>query len=166
MPSGRTTPEGHDTGASERTPPRVDFYVLEAVSSSGRTLAACRLAEKAWRTGHRVHLLTTSVSETRELDDLLWTFRQASFVPHAPSPGGSLPSEFEIQSTPVWVSEMPIPGARADVLINLTDHVPLEFRDFRRVAEIIDGTGEGRHSGRKRFREYRGNGCEVHTHEI
>ena len=61
---------------------KVDFYLLGAGHNS-HALFACRLAEKVWRLGHRVYLLAADPPAANELDDLLWTFSQGSFVPHA-----------------------------------------------------------------------------------
>ncbi|MEZ5578324.1 MAG: DNA polymerase III subunit chi [Candidatus Competibacteraceae bacterium] len=44
--------------------------------------SACRLADKAYGLGHTVYLFTASEARAAALDDLLWTFRQDSFVPH------------------------------------------------------------------------------------
>ena len=61
---------------------QVDFYVLKDDSALHRVQFACRLADKAYRLGHRVYIHTESAEQTRQLDDLLWTFQQNSFVPH------------------------------------------------------------------------------------
>lgn len=69
-------------------PGRVDFYVLAGPKPAARLRFACRLAEKAYRLDHRVHLQTGSAAEAEQLDELLWTFRQGSFVPHELAPPG------------------------------------------------------------------------------
>ena len=54
---------------------QVDFYVLKDDSALNRVQFACRLADKAYRLGHRVYIHTESAQQTRQLDDLLWTFQ-------------------------------------------------------------------------------------------
>ena len=61
---------------------RVDFYVLEQADNQARLRLACRLAEKAWQQKQQVLLLAPGADDARTLDDLLWTFRDRSFVPH------------------------------------------------------------------------------------
>ena len=61
---------------------KVDFYLLGEGADS-RERIACRLAEKAWRLGNRVYVLAPDQAAAQALDELLWTFSQGSFVPHA-----------------------------------------------------------------------------------
>ena len=48
-------------------PGRVDFYVLAAADATARLRFACRLAEKAYRLGHRVHLHAGSPGQAAAL---------------------------------------------------------------------------------------------------
>lgn len=140
---------------------RIDFYVLEQAAPQARLRFACRLAETAVKRQHRVHALTADPQSAAELDELLWTFRAESFVPHgieAPDAATELP-------VTIGCDAATAPG-RSEVLINLTPSVPACFEGFQRVAEIIDASDEGRHAGRERFRFYRDNGFEPQTHRI
>ena len=62
---------------------RVDFYILAQPDERERQLLACKLAEKAWRPDHSVYIHTRDPADAEHLYDLLWTFRDGSFVPHA-----------------------------------------------------------------------------------
>lgn len=138
---------------------RIDFYILGDANQAGRYLTACRLAEKAFGLGHRVHVHTASPEEATRLDDLLWTFRDGSFVPH------ELVREDGADS-PVTVSDRWEPTGECEVLINLAPDVPPFFSRFHRVAEIIDRDEEQRRHGRERFRFYRDRGYDLNTHEL
>ena len=61
---------------------RVSFYLLNSQDVQSRQQFACRLAEKAVRQGNKVMIATGNEAESRELDQLLWSFRPESFVPH------------------------------------------------------------------------------------
>lgn len=137
---------------------RVDFYVLAADDDAARWRFACRLAEKAYHLGHRVHLHTDSAADAARLDELLWTFRQGSFVPHEVIGGVTTDS-------PVTIGcEGHAPGA--DLLINLAESVPDFSAQFPRVAEIISGNAAARAIGRQRYRHYQGLGREPVTHHL
>ena len=144
-------------------PGQVDFYVRRETSLDALESFACRLVETVWQRGHAVLVLAASDIAARRLDDLLWTFREESFVPHrrvgSDGPVASEPaSEPVIVSTPgVWASEL-------DVLINLTASVPAEASRAARIAEIVPASGAGRDAGRERYREYRNRGFELRTH--
>ena len=141
-------------------PGRVDFYVLAAADAGARLRYACRLAEKAWRLQHRVHLHAASAGQAAQLDELLWTFRQGSFVPHEVVAAGAS------ASSPVTIAHGPASPPAADLLVNLADELPEFVAACPRVAEVIDETGTGRQLGRERFRRYRQAGRAIETHDI
>ena len=96
----------------------------------------------------------------RELDELLWTFRAGSFIPH------EIETPQSVAATPVVIGHAADTDAEADLLINLADSIPSFFDRYGRVAEIVDASEDGRRSGRKRFSFYRDNGYEPNTHKI
>ena len=142
-------------------PLRVDFYILAATDNSARLRFACRLTEKAYGLKHHVHAHTCSAAIARELDELLWTFRQGSFVPHE-----LLLPETQETVAPVTIGHVEQSDSSGDFLINLADEIPPFFDQFTRVAEIIDSTSDCRRMGRERFSFYKDNGFEPNTHNI
>ena len=121
---------------------------------------ACRLAEKAWHSGHRVFIHTASNETAAQLDDLLWTFRADSFVPHAVSHS---PAD---EAPPVLVGGDAAPQGSLDVLINLDENVPVAAKRCTRLAEVVGPDPLSRESARKRYRLYRARGCSLHYHTL
>ena len=140
--------------------PRIDFYVLPDYRDNGRALLACRLADKAYGLGHTVYILAASEAQAVALDDLLWTFRQDSFIPHERYP---LASE---ESSPVLVGMVSPADANAQILINFTDKLPEGFERYQRVVELVDQNPEVLAKSRERFRQYRERGCAPETHKL
>ncbi|MBI3774300.1 MAG: DNA polymerase III subunit chi, partial [Gammaproteobacteria bacterium] len=58
------------------------------------------------------------------------------------------------------------PDVNADVLINISDELPMFYSNLARVAEIIDGEEAVKLKGRDRFRRYRECGCTMLSHPI
>ena len=139
---------------------QVDFYVLPGDSLQNRVQFACRLTDKAYRLGHRVFIHTESAEQTSQLDDLLWTFQQNSFIPH------SVYQDADEVPAPVLLAHDAEPDASSQVLINLAAEVPLFFSRFERVAELVDENAEVRRSGRSRYAFYKERGYPLRTHEI
>ena len=138
---------------------RVDFYVLNDTAPQGRELFACRLIEKAYKLGHRVFVNTADATQTRAMDDLLWTFSQGSFVPHALSTSSDTDSPVRIGHN--------TPGTQdQQVLVNLAPSIPAFYDQFTRVAEFVDPVEPQRGQARERFRQYRDKGCQVATHDV
>jgi len=145
--------------------PRVDFYVIGDPGPGACERMACRLAEKAWRQTHRVFLHAVSSEQAERLDELLWTFRADSFVPHA------LSGRPEAEEVAVLIGggepAFRTPGERsADVLINLAETVPPFYERFGRVAEVVGASEAQRRLARERFRYYRERGCQVASHKV
>jgi DNA polymerase-3 subunit chi len=144
---------------------RVDFYVLPGTEAGGRLRFTCRLSEKVYGLGQRAYAHMASAAEARQLDELLWTFRAGSFVPHelvnSRTADAGVPPVI-IGAGDDFHSDQP----SGDVLINLADQIPPFFDRFERIAEIIDGTAECRRLGRERFSFYRDNGYAPDTHDI
>ena len=142
---------------------RVDFYVLDG-GGDARERFACRLTEKIYRLGHRILVHPQGAAHGRELDRLLWTWRDGSFVPHLAWEAGIDPEDAD--ATPVIVGDGGEPAVVAVVLVILSDEVPAFFSRFERVAEIVDGDPARRSRSRERFAFYRDRGYPMDTHRI
>lgn len=141
-------------------PGRVDFYILAAADAAARLRFACRLAEKAYHLKHRVHLHTASAAAAAEVDALLWTFRQGSFVPHEIVRAG------QASQSPVTIGHGADHPPGADLLVNLSADLPEFSAQYPRVAEIVEDSEQARELGRERFRRYKQGGRETVTHNI
>ena len=64
---------------------RIDFF---EVKGPRWDLALCERVEQAYAAGLRVYVWAESQADARHLDDLLWEFREDSFVPHGLWQGG------------------------------------------------------------------------------
>jgi DNA polymerase-3 subunit chi len=140
---------------------RVDFYVLERVDEQARLILACRLTEKAYRLKNTVYLHAKSRADAERLDELLWTFRDGSFVPHALADDSD-----DAAASPVTIGCEAGPAKPRDLLINLCDAIPDFAADFPRVAEVVNKEPDCRRMSRERFVEYRNNGHTIQTHKI
>lgn len=140
---------------------RVDFYILSGTGEPSRHNFACRLAEKAYRLNHTVHIHTANQQQAERLDELLWTFRDGSFVPHQ-----LLDLTYRHTNAPVTIGfeEKAIGGQ--DLLINLTEEIPKMANSFPRVAELVTSDKQSRQQSRKRFVHYKELGVELETHDI
>ncbi len=134
---------------------QIDFYILNDTAGDR---FVCKLAAKAWRQNHRIYIHTGSELQAKAIDDLLWTFRDISFVPHARVDDDLQPE------TPILVGcGEPSPGF-GEILINLAHPAPEFFTCYQRVLEVVDG--DGRQQARARYRYYQERGYSPSTHQI
>lgn len=138
---------------------RVDFYVLSEAGEKARQTFACRLAEKAYRMNNTVHILAADADSAKRLDDLLWTFRDGSFVPHEFVGNNS-------QDAPVTIGFGNSDTPARDVLINLSPDIPDIAASFPRIAELVSADDECKQRSRKRFASYREQGHAIETHNV
>ncbi len=135
--------------------PQIDFYLLPGSDLAQRALFACRLAEKAFRLGHRIHIHTEDPDSAGDIDRLLWQFQPTAFVPHAIGEESDVVIDWRAPSSD-----------SGDLLINLTSAVPPFFGAFQRVAEIVVDSDALQRALRSNFRHYRERGLTPTTHDL
>jgi len=139
-------------------PSSLDFYVLESQDRTTRYIFICRLVEKIYRLNHRIYIRTETASDNRVLDDLLWTFRAGSFVPHAIDTGSN--------PEPVLIGNAESRPQMPEILFNLQSNPVQSLDAYKRVIEIIDASSDLRQLGRTKYKFYRDAGLNIETHRI
>ncbi len=143
---------------------RIDFYILTSKEADTAEHTSCRLVEKAYGLKHAIYIHTRDRQQAEQMDKLLWTFRDSSFIPH------QLHHPEAKNDSPVIIGHDT--GSDAELtrqhqlLINLDQTVPPFFSRFERVAEIVSGDEAQRNNARERFKFYRERGYELKTHEL
>lgn len=141
-------------------PIRVDFYLLASEAPEARGFLACRLLEKAYQKGHRVYVHCSNQAEAECLDELLWTFKDDSFIPH------HLQGEGPEPPPPVQIGFEKEPRGFNDILLNLDLTIPEFYTRFKRVMEIVPNTELEKEKSRERYKAYRAKGCALSVHEM
>jgi DNA polymerase-3 subunit chi len=136
----------------------VGFYVVQSAAPGQRLNVAARLADKAFQRGHRIFINATDEAQARELDELLWIFRPASFVPH-----GLLGQEHSDTIAIGWGQE---PENHNDLLINLQLGIPSFFSRFQRVAEVVTQERDSLVALRKSWKFYKERGYQLEKHDL
>jgi DNA polymerase III subunit chi len=136
---------------------RVDFYLLPGLDAEQRLLFACRLTEKVYLLERQITVLTSSSDEAALLDNMLWTFSDRSFVPHARGAA---------EGSPVQIVEQSEEARPAHLLINFAAGIPPALERFERIAEIVDEDAARKAMMRDRYREYRDLKLRIETHPL
>lgn len=139
---------------------QVDFYVVGSGGSEGAARVACKVTEKAWRQGLRVFVRTVSENDARRMDDLLWTFRQDSFVPHG------LAGESGAEKEAVVIGCQPQADDGREVLVNLGAGLQADPSAYERIAEVVSDDEGARIAARERYGVYRRLGHELKHHDV
>ena len=137
---------------------RVGFYVVQAAEQGHRLQVAVRLADKAFQQGHRIFINAVDEAQARTLDELLWTFRPASFLPH-----GLHGQEHSDTIAIGWGQE---PQNHNDLLINLQLGIPSFFSRFQRVAEVVTQDPTSLKALRESWKFYKERGYQLEKHDL
>ena len=141
---------------------QVDFYVLQDLSQRSIWQFCCRLTEKAWKLGNSVHIRTNNEEETSHLDDLMWTYADISFLPHAKQDENL---NDDVMSSPILLGHN-INNTDCELLINLASSTPEQIKQYPRIAEILNDDETIKQHGRTRYSKYKQSGCSVQHHPI
>ncbi len=138
---------------------QIDFYIIGEQSGQSRPRLVCTLAGKAVARGQRVYIHAGDESQATHLDELLWTFRDTSFIPHARCGDGPA-------GVPVLIGMGETPAEHDEIMINLAHPAPNSFSRFQRVLEIVDPDPRLRAQARERYRYYQDRGYPLQRHEL
>jgi DNA polymerase-3 subunit chi len=139
---------------------KIDFYIIEDPNPTARLRLACRLIEKAYKNRHRIYVHADNKTQAHQLDELLWTYREDSFLPHNLYGDGPEPAP------PIQIGFDATPDKHRDILINLSKTIPEFYTQFARLLEIITTEPEIQSCGREHYRHYRSQGNEINTHKL
>jgi DNA polymerase-3 subunit chi len=141
---------------------QIDFHILQDASVEARWLYVCRFIEKVERLGHSILVVVNTQEEALELDDLLWSFKPESFIPHQII-GSDETTKVEI----TYPSNSGIinAGEHQDVLINLSSQIPEVFSRFARLAEIVIQEPKILENTREHYRFYKQRGYPITQHQ-
>jgi DNA polymerase III subunit chi len=108
----------------------IGFYHLLATPLER---ALPRLLERARAQGYRIIVRAASSERVEHLSALLWTYDEASFLPHGSARDGNAANQ------PIWLSER-VENPNDAAMLVLVDGVEAEdLSSFTRCADLFDG---------------------------
>ena len=152
---------------------QIDFYILTENSRRDLQFMVCQLCEKAIEQDMNVVIYTRSGQQALEIDELLWTFKSESFIPHINLASAELDKISQLQDTyPVVIFSIDagnfsnITESYSHLLINLTDTSPEHYDRFTRLAEMINNEEQSKQLARQRYRHYRQLGYRLNQYDL
>ncbi len=135
---------------------RIDFYQITDSRLSEDALVY-KLCQKAYAAQQKVLLLTRSEQHSQHLDQLLWTHDDESFIPHDQQ-------DEEGFITPILINHEADPRGERQLLINLSNEIPLFFAQFERVLELV--TDDNKTQARNHYSYYKERGYPLNHHTL
>lgn len=92
-----------------------------------------RLLERARAAGYRVVVRAASSERVDHLNALLWSYDEASFLPHGAAKDGNAASQ------PIWLTERDENPNDAAMLVLVDGAEAADLAAFQRIADMFDG---------------------------
>lgn len=139
------------------------FYILSSQSLHDRYLFSCKLIAKAYSLGQYCYVYTDSLQQCQQLDNLLWTFKENSFIPHQIYDEKNTTPEYK---QTILIGTQAAPKNWQALIFNLSSKYPEDLTQTERVLEILDNNETLKKSGRQRYRQYEQNGFKMTSYKI
>jgi DNA polymerase III subunit chi len=150
---------------------QVDFHILQDTNSEARWLYACRFVEKVASLGHNILIAVDTKVEAQMLDELLWSFKPESFIPHH-LVGDENKTQVEITYTVNTNNDNNHDSnhdsnsytGQQQVLVNISSQVPDYFSCFERLTEIVIQEPIVLEKTREHYKFYKQRGYPISQH--
>jgi len=143
---------------------QVDFYLISNKVSKAKYKLASRLSNKLQRQDKSALIITDNDDATTELDSVMWSFSDTSFLTHEKISDNDQTALIQIgdasQASPKFLEK------NYNVLINISTDIPIFNHHFQRIAEIVEQDEQAKIAARIRFKRYQTEGFEIKTHNI
>ena len=107
-----------------------------------------------------IYIQTKNQQQAIQLDKLLWTFKQDSFIPH------TIVGNSGLDSTPVQIGWNENQFHTAAAIVNLSEEIPISYLESKKIHEIIDDDEVKKNKARERWKNYKSEGCHLGVYQI
>ena len=141
--------------------PDVLFHHFRSIGSKNYLLYVCKLVEKGFKQKIQpIYIQTKNQQQAIQLDKLLWTFKQDSFIPH------TIVGNSGLDSTPVQIGWNENQFHTAAAIVNLSEEIPISYLESKKIHEIIDDDEVKKNKARERWKNYKSEGCHLDVYQI
>ena len=136
------------------------FHHFESIERKDFLVYVCKLIEKGYKQNiNPIFIKTNTQKQAEELDKILWTFRQESYVPHALV-------DKDNNTQPVQIGWVDNEIEDAEAIINLSDGMPDTSNHLKKIHEIIENIDEKKEKARERWKKYKSIGFNIKAHKV
>lgn len=134
---------------------KIDFYNINAISFNTGHPFACRLINKAYQHHHQITICCEAAMDAYELDDLLWCWYDASFIPH----------QIDIKQ-PFIIHVGLLSPVTNKILINLSLEKINEQPLWERLLQIIPNNTAAKQQAEELYHHYQEKGHDLTIHQM
>jgi DNA polymerase-3 subunit chi len=134
----------------------IEFLILQQSEARQRYLCVCQQAALFYAEQKTVYIHCADEMQAQQIDALLWSFDDISFVPH---------DKFGTQA-PVQLGYQDWPVSPAMALINLAAAIPPEPQQYQQIIEIVSQDPEIKNLCRQHYKAYQAAGFTVKSRDL
>lgn len=134
---------------------KINFYIINETEKNDALRFVCRLIEKMPLKNQKIYVHCDDHFSVQFFNDLLWTFHDISFIPHE--------IVGENKQTSIHIGYQEKPSETSDVLINLSSKIPLFYKEFGNIIEIVPEIEDWKNFSRMKYQTYKKNGDDLQT---
>lgn len=143
---------------------RTDLYIVGGTSFTELAYLACKLSEKIASNRQTALFLCQDDMQMQNLDELMWSFKNESFIPHrqAPAPTESYPIVINTRKQNQDQSQ----GVRIDNLVCIGPE-PIENEpNHDRKLILVNSDQHSLNQARALFKAVKAKGQQIHSHDL
>ena len=133
------------------------FYILN--KAEDLKISVCKIIKEYYKKKYKIFVSSRSDDLVNELNNLLWTFEQISFIPHCTTKNYDKNSPILLSGKDSFPKTVNL--KEYDVWLNLDYEVEENYTDFEIILEIVSQNEEQRILSRKRYLNYQKNNFET-----
>tara|TARA_B100001173_G_C15758334_1_gene449825 strand:- start:275 stop:673 length:399 start_codon:yes stop_codon:yes gene_type:complete len=124
----------------------------------------CKIVKRYYKEDYRIMILSSDLGLINDIDKLLWTFEQISFIPHC------IQSNYDPDAS-VLLCEKEISSKTIDystykIVINLNNEELSKTMSFEKIIEFVLPDDDQKLFSRKKYLAYKENNIDVNHERI
>ena len=139
---------------------QADFYQLFDPADNARLKLCCRLATKAFEAKQSLYIHCSDSAEAQTMDDLLWTFHDVGFIPHAQVGA----THADVAS--ILIGSGALPKQASAILLNLDTKIPEGAENYQRIIEVVAANDAAKKIAAEHEKIYLQWNKKINKHEI
>ncbi len=133
------------------------FYILN--KTEDLKISVCKIIKEYYKKKYKIFVSSRSNDLVNELNNLLWTFEQISFIPHCTTKNYDKNSPILLSGKDSFPKTIDL--KEYDVWLNLDYDMEENYTDFEIILEVVSQNEEERIMSRKKYLNYQKNNFEV-----
>lgn len=146
---------------------QADFYIHHAATPLQplNLKFACQIIYQTYLKGHSMGILVANTQMATQLDDLLWTFKDISFIPHLHRSSGVV---IQTEDYPIIISEKTelLEDLGLDILLLINSPLPESFSRFNKILQFCQNNSSERTFARENYQALQNAGWHIQSHKI